>query len=87
MKELKWDPSKDEWLKRTRGTSFEDMVQAALLGIGRHPTRPNQQLMYFLYQDYVWLVFFVEGPDSYFLKTLYRSRKHTARYKAGEPWL
>lgn len=82
--ELRWSLLKSERLKRTRGVSFEEIVQSKLVAVKRHPTRPLQDIMLFEYKDYVWVVPFVRSGDELFLKTLYPSRKYTALYKRGE---
>lgn len=84
MKEMQWSLLKSGRLKRTRGASFEDIVQAKLVAVKRHSRRANQQVMLFEYQGYIWVVPFVESEGHLFLKTLYPSRKYTALYKRGE---
>ena len=44
---IRWDPLKSEWLKRTRGMSFEEIVSAKFVGITEHPKRSHQKLMLF----------------------------------------
>jgi len=83
VKELRWDPAKNEWLKRTRGMSFEDIIQTKLLAIEQHPSRTNQKIMVFEHQNYVWVVPCIESADGYFLKTLFPSRKYRQRYGPG----
>jgi len=39
MKEIKWSPLKSEELKRIRGVSFEEIINAKLIGIKKHPSR------------------------------------------------
>lgn len=81
MKEIRWDPLKNERLKKTRGVSFEEILQAEFIEIGEHPKRKNQLIMYYLYGKHVLLVPFVETDEDLFLKTLYPSRRHTRIYK------
>lgn len=81
MKELKWNALKNERLKRTRGVSFEDLLNSRLIAILEHPERDNQKLMLFEYRAYVWVIPFVEETDYYFLKTLFPSRKYTKLLK------
>jgi len=81
MKEIRWNLLKSERLKRTRGVSFEEILQAKLIGIKRNPKREDQQVMLFLYKKYVWVVPFVEDNEHIFLKTLFPSRKYTKLFK------
>ena len=84
MKEIAWSLLKSERLKRTRGVSFEEIVQAPLIAVKRHPTREHQYVMLFRHRGYIWVVPYVETDEGVFLKTLYPSRKYTARDKRGE---
>ncbi|MFH1858341.1 MAG: toxin [Candidatus Omnitrophota bacterium] len=84
MKELRWDLLKSERLKRTRGASFEEMIQSKLIAVKRHPKRTGQNIMLFEHRGYIWVVPFVETENEIFLKTLYPSRNYTKLYKRGE---
>jgi len=81
MWEIKWSPLKSKRLKRTRGVSFEEIIQAEIVGIREHPSRKDQQIFIFDYKGYTWAVPFVIAEDRVFLKTLYRSRKDKKLYK------
>ena len=81
MKEIKWSPLKNEEVKRTRGVSFEEIINAKLIDIKKHPSRKNQDIMLFEYKEYVWVVPYVIEKDYIFLKTLFPSRKYTKEYK------
>ena len=81
MKEYRWNELKNERLKRTRGVSFEEIIQAKLLGIRKHQSRPDQKVYVFDYKGYVWAVPYVIAEDHIFLKTLYRSRKDMKLFK------
>ena len=81
MKEIKWSPLKSEKLKRTRGVSFEEIINAKLIGIKKHPSRKDQNIMLFEYKEYVWVVPYVVEKNYIFLKTLFPSRKYTREYK------
>lgn len=83
MKEIKWNLLKSERLKKTRGVSFEEIIDAQLLTIKEHSKREHQEVMLFFYRQYVWVVPYVEEADYIFLKTLYPSRKLTKLYKKG----
>lgn len=81
MKEIKWSPLKSKRLKRTRGVSFEEIIQGKFLGIQRNPSRDNQRVLVYEYKGYVWAVPFVFKPEGIFLKTIYPSRKLKKIYK------
>lgn len=84
MKEIRWDLLKSERLKRTRGVSFEEILQARLVAIQKHPKKENQKVMLFEYREYIWVAPFVESEEEVFLKTLYPSRTYTRIYRRGE---
>ncbi|MFA6349705.1 MAG: toxin [Candidatus Omnitrophota bacterium] len=75
-----WSQLKSQRLKRTRGVSFEEIIQAKLLAICQHPSRKEQQILIYEYHRYVWVVPFVVSKDSIFLKTIYPSRKYRNLY-------
>ncbi len=93
MKAFRWNVDKNAELLAERGVSFEQVVVAiedgGLLDVLAHPnTRkyPNQRLLVVTWDDYVYLVPYVEEDDYYFLKTVIPSRKATREYlKIGEP--
>ncbi len=78
--QIRWNLLKSERLKRTRGVSFEEILQAKLVAVFRHPARFQQSLMLFEYKRYIWVVPFVEDKAGRFLKTLFPSRKYTKIY-------
>ena len=82
--DIRWNPLKNERLKKTRGVSFDEIMESNYLGIWNHPNRPLQQVMLFERKGYIWMVPFVRQGNEVFLKTLYASRKYTKRYKRGE---
>jgi len=84
MKEIRWSLLKNERLKRTRGVSFEEIIGAKLVGIKKHPSRKNQNIMLFRYKRHIWVVPYVVEMDCIFLKTLFPSRKYTKEYRKGE---
>ena len=81
---IRWDRRKSDWLKRARGVSFEDIIEAALIGAQEHPTRSNQNIHLFELNDYIWIVPYVQRGEEIFLKTLYPSRKFTKKWTQGE---
>jgi hypothetical protein len=52
MKEIRWSLLKSERLKKTRGVSFEEIIRSKLVGIKKHPSRKNQNIMLFKYKRY-----------------------------------
>jgi len=84
MRGVRWNILKNEWLRMTRGASFNDLLEdGKFLGTRDHPTRANQELMLFEYQGRIWLVPFVREQKGRFLKTLYPSRKYTRLRRRG----
>jgi len=81
MKEFRWSPLKSKRLKRTRGVSFEEIIDAELLDVRDHPSRHGQQILIFDYKGYIWAVPFLIDEEGIFLKTLYPSRKYHKLYK------
>ena len=83
MKQIHWDLLKSEKLKRERGVSFEEIIQARLVGVLEHPRKSHQRLLLFELRGYIWVVPYVERGDDMFLKTLFPSRKYTKMWKRG----
>lgn len=82
-KRIRWNELKSKRLKRTRGVSFEEILQARLIGIGENQARPGQRVILYEHQNYIWVVPCVETENEIFLKTLYPSRRYTKIYKEG----
>jgi len=87
MKPFLWDPVKNEWLKRERGISFEQVVlhieQGDLLDILEHPNPqkyPGQRILIVRLEEYVYLVPCLEMEDGMVLKTIIPSRKLIKQY-------
>jgi uncharacterized DUF497 family protein len=90
VKHYAWNPEKNEWLKRERGISFEDIAFHIEAGdevaIFQHPNQeryPGQQISVVLVEGYAYLVPFVESENEIFLKTIIPSRKASKEY-SGE---
>ncbi len=87
MKPFRWNPDKNEALKVERSISFE-VIALAIEADGlrdelRHSNAgkyPNQSVLVVAFDNYVYLVPYVEEPDHYFLKTVITSRKATRDY-------
>jgi uncharacterized DUF497 family protein len=87
MKIFNWDEEKNNWLKRERGVSFEQVVfcieEGKLLDIVRHPNQERykgQRLYIVDIDDYAFVVPYVESEGCIFLKTVFPSRKYTSMY-------
>ena len=87
MKTYRWNETKNEQLKRSRGISFEDVVLAiesgGLLDVLEHPDPrryPKQKIFVVAVTEYVFLVPHVEEVEYIFLKTVIPSRKATSDY-------
>jgi len=85
-----WNKEKDEFLKKERNISFEDIIESiwkgGLIGIEPHYNRQvygHQSVMFIDINDYVYLVPFVydDEKDEAFLKTIIPSRKYTKSLK------
>ena len=88
MKTYVWDSEKNEWLRRERGISFEDVIFHIEAGdaieIFEHPNQakhPGQRVIVVCVEDYAYLVPYVENDDDeVILKTIIPSRKATKKY-------
>lgn len=87
MKYFDWNEEKNIKLKRDRNISFEIIVSQIELGflvdIVENPNQVkynNQNLLVVEYEDYVYLVPFIEDDEKVFLKTIIPSRKATKKY-------
>jgi uncharacterized DUF497 family protein len=78
---MRWNSLKSERLKKTRGVSFEEILNSKWVATIQHPKRENQQVFVYEYKEYLWAVPYVEEGDTIFLKTIYPSRKLTGIYK------
>jgi len=73
---VRWDPEKNERLKLKRGVSFEELMQAEVVGDFVSDKRAGQMMLFVLYNDYIWVIPYVkEGDGGVFLKTAFPSRK------------
>ena len=82
-----WNNEKNIMLKRDRNISFERIIiaieQDSLLDILEHPNKEkysNQFLILVEIDRYVYVVPCVLENDICFLKTIFLSRKYTAKY-------
>ncbi|MEN8254468.1 MAG: hypothetical protein ABFR33_03255 [Verrucomicrobiota bacterium] len=87
MSRIDWNDEKNEWLGRTRGLCFEDVLvciqNGGVLDVVRHPDReryPRQNIIVLNVGGYAWLVPYVKSKGVRFLKTAIPSRKATKEY-------
>ncbi len=87
MKYFDWDKEKNERLRIERDICFEDILtileEKDFLDVVEHPNTikyPNQKMFVIEWDEYVYLVPFVEDEEKYFLKTIIPSRKATKQY-------
>ncbi|MCI0445310.1 BrnT family toxin [bacterium] len=88
MKVFDWDKKKNEKLVQERGISFETIVlqieAGNVIAIVRGEGKFRHQKQYIVeFNNYVYIVPFVEGPEVIFLKTIIPSRKLTKRLLLG----
>ena len=83
-----WDSAKNEWLKKERNISFEQVIfhlsQGDVWKITNHPDQknyPGQKMYFVIVENYVYLVPHVIEKDYTFLKTIILSRRATKMYK------
>ena len=87
MKVFRWDNEKNEWLKKNRRVSFEQVVilmeREDVLETIEHSNQdkyPDQKIAIVKMGDYAFLVRYVQKNDEIFLKTIIPSRKATNKY-------
>jgi uncharacterized DUF497 family protein len=85
---FEWDPDKNEWLKKERGISFEEIIfylsQGDLWKVADHPNQekyPGQGIYFVLVENYIYLVPYVKKENQICLKTIIPSRKATRDYE------
>jgi len=86
-KKIEWNEDKNTFLKKERNISFESVVVKIELGdildIIKHPNtkKYSKQRIYIInFDNYVYLVPFVEDGKKIFLKTIIPSSKYTKTY-------
>lgn len=87
MPEYVWTPDKNEWLRRNRGLSFDDVVyhleHDGFLADTPHPNQlrhPGQRLYVIRIDDYAYEIPFYRTGVVDFLVTIYPSRKATRHH-------
>ena len=84
---IEWDEDKNRLLLKDRGISFEMVVQKILnkdiLSDTKHPNiekYPNQRIFIIEFDEYCYVVPYVQEQTKIFLKTIYPSRTITKKY-------
>ncbi len=87
MPEYTWDDAKNEWLRRNRGLTFDDVVyhleHGDVLADLLHPNQnryPDERLYVIRIGDYAYEVPFYRAGNIESLRTVYPSRKFTRAY-------
>jgi uncharacterized DUF497 family protein len=87
MKVFRWDNEKNEWLKKQRGVSFEQVVilleREDVLEVVEHQNQekyPGQRIAIVEINDYAYLVPYIQDGEEIFLKSIIPSRKATNKY-------
>jgi uncharacterized DUF497 family protein len=87
MKYFDWNKEKNEFLKKERNISFEEVVLAIQNGMlldrvkHHNPGKyPKQFILYVQISDYVYAVPNIENENKIFLKTIYPDRRATKKY-------
>ncbi len=85
---FEWNPEKNEWLKKERNISFEQIIFHLSRGdvwkMTDHPDQvnyPSQKLYFVVIDDYIYIVPHIIENQNIFLKTIIPSRKATTMYK------
>ena len=82
-----WNPDKNEWLKKNRNISFEQIIfhlsQGDIWMVSDHPNQekyPKQRIYFVVVENCVYLVPHIIKKDVIFLKTVFPSRKATKAF-------
>lgn len=85
-----WSPAKNEWLKKERKLSFEQVVfhlaEGDVWKVSDHPNQkqyPGQRIYFVNMDNYIYLVPHVVEGESISLKTIIPSRKATRDFLKG----
>lgn len=82
MGKFNWSEEKNDWLKRERNLSFEQVLDCFdngnFFGVIKNPSKnfPNQEALLVKIDDYPCLVPFVESGSEIFLKTIIPDRRY-----------
>jgi uncharacterized DUF497 family protein len=83
--EIQWNEEKNEWLKKHRNLSFEQVLAAVesdlIIADLVHPTRSGQRLLLVEIDGYVCSVPYVQDGNVKFLKTVHQNRKFQKEFR------
>lgn len=87
MPKIDWSEEKNQTLIKSRGVSFELVLECILEGLiisdSPHPNigrYPNQKILVVIIEEYAYVVPYVTNKKGIFLKTIYPSRKYHKLY-------
>jgi len=81
-----WNKEKNKKLEEDRGISFEDVlliIEEGKYTIINHENTekyPSQKIYIIPFQDYIYMIPFVDNEETRFLKTIIPSRKMNKKY-------
>ena len=88
---IEWNEDKNQWLIENRGVSFEEVEEIYSAGqhlqVINHPNSkkyPNQKIILFIKDDYVFCAPFIETEKGIFLKTIFPDQKRTKQYSGRD---
>ncbi len=83
-----WNPEKNEWLKKERNISFEQIIfhlaQGDIWKVADHPDQkryPRQKIYFVIIENYIYLVPHIIEKEYIYLKTIIPHRKATKDYQ------
>lgn len=92
MPSITWNEDKNKLVKKLRGVSFNQIVDAInankTILVFPHPNPkkyPKQKMMVVNINNYAYCVPFIANGKHMFLKTIYASRKYTKQYIKRSP--
>lgn len=93
MPKIDWSEEKNQTLIKSRGVSFEDVLECILEGLiisdFPHPNQtkyPKQKVLVVIIKKYTYAVPYVTNKKGIFLKTIYPSRKYYKSYLKTKKW-
>ncbi len=77
-----WNPEKNDWLKKERKLSFEQVVFHLSQGdVWKVADHPGQKIYFVIIEDYIYMIPHVIKKEFIFLKTIIPTRKATKAFK------
>jgi len=89
FRRVRYDPDKNEKLKRQRNVSFEDFINCKeenlLANIeNNNPRYPGQRMFIAEIKGYIYVIPYVKNEEEIFLKTMIPSRKFRKLFRGDE---